>query len=249
MKKLNYKIIATGDVKLRLVDRPTLKISDKQKQVIEKTWQGLLRKNSKLFSDALLNFATLDIKGSKINIGGDFVEYKQFLANREQPELKLNIKPIGVSGMIIIREGGTDYVVWAKRAGGVANYPNFFELVPSGSIDKEFVLANGDVDYKSKLLSEFSEETGLPKNYVKEVLGFALVLDTAKNIYDICCIISVNKKRLPMEKYFHKSEEYKNFRFVPLKDLDIFIKDRTDSIVPSSMALIRAYTKLKKNSI
>ncbi len=242
MKKLNYRIIATGNVKLRLSDKPTVKIPGKKGRIIDKLWKDILQKRGGLFNGQLLEFASVNKNGDNIHLSGNFIEYKQFIADKKQPELKLNIKPVGVSGIIIAKEDGIDYAVFARRTKEVTDYPNFLELVPSGSIDREFLLKNGDIDYRSKILSEFSEETGLPKNYVKQISGFALVLDASKNIYDICCTILVKKDRATITKYFHKSKEYKNFQFVPLKDLYTFIEE-TDSIVPTSIALIKAYTQ------
>ena len=245
MKDLNYKIIATGDITLHQAKRlKIVKISDKKSAIIEKVWQNSLRKDRKLFNGLLLNFAALNIRENKINLNGNFVEYKQFIASRKRPDLKIKIKPISVSGMIITKDDGVDYAVFAKRTSRVTDYPNFFELVPSGSIDREFVLKNGDIDYKAKLLSEFSEETGLPKSYAKQIYGFALVLDKSKKIYDICCIILINKDRATIVKYFIKSKEYRDVMFIPLKDLDTFVKTKTNLIVPTSMALIKAFGKL-----
>ena len=248
MRDLNYKIIAIGEITLRQAKRTKiLKISDEKRAVIEKVWQSSLRKNGKLFNGLLLNFAALNISGNKIDLSGNFVEYKQFIADRKRPELKLNIKPIGVSGMIIIKESGINYAILAKRTGKVTDHKSFFELVPSGSIDRKFMLGNGNIDYKAQLLTEFSEETGLPKNYVKKISGFALVLDTSKNIYDICSIILIDKDMATIKKYF-TSKEYGNPRFVPLKDLDTFIKIGGNSMVPTSTALIKAYEKFIKKT-
>ena len=65
-------------------------------------------------------------------------------------------------------------MVFAKRAESITEYPGFLELVPSGSIDKECADTNGVVDYKFKLLSEFVEETGLSKEYVKKISDLPL---------------------------------------------------------------------------
>lgn len=196
----------------------------------------------------MLNFTALKVHSKKINLSGNFVEYKQFMAGRKRPDLKLKIKPIGVSGIILTKENGIDYVVWAQRTSNVTDYRNFFELVPSGGIDPKCLLNNGDIDYKSKLVSEFSEETGLPKKYVRYISEFALVLDTSKNIYDICCVIFINKNRATIAKYF-TSEEYDKPHFVPLKNLDTFVKTRIGSIVPTSIALIEAYVKYRSKLV
>jgi hypothetical protein len=135
-------------------------------------------------------------------------------------------------------------VVFAKRVDNITEYPGLLELVPSGSIDKECADANGVVDYQSKLLSEFIEETGLSKEYVKEISGFGFVLDIGHNVYDICCEILLEaKKELVAQRFL--SREYNAPVFVVMNDLDSFIKANVDSIVPTSMALIEAYRQSK----
>jgi hypothetical protein len=244
MKRTTYKIITLGKIKLHLDKKAkALDISEKDSIIINKIWNSSLLEKRGLFNNSILNFTKLTTNKDNINLWGNFVEYKQFLASRKRPGLNIKIKPIGISGMMIIKDDGIYYTVVAKRGNGVTDYNNFFELVPSGSIDRECILANGDIDYKSKILSELSEETNLPKNYAKKVSEFAIVLDITQNIYDICCLIFIDKDRATISKYFSKSKEYKNFKFIPLKNIDDFIEKHANPIVPTTIALIRAYKK------
>ena len=138
-------------------------------------------------------------------------------------------------------------MVFAKRADDITEYPGFLELVPSGSIDKECADAKGIVDYRSKLLSEFVEETGLSKEYVKKISGFAFVLDINHNVYDICCEILLKaEKELIIQKF--SSKEYNAPVFVALNDLNSFIRANVNSIIPTSMALIEAYRRKKESN-
>jgi len=135
-------------------------------------------------------------------------------------------------------------VVFAKRADNITEYPGFLELVPSGSIDKECADAKGVVDYRSKLLSEFGEETSLSKEYVKRISGFAFVLDINHNVYEICCeILLETEKELVAQKF--SSKEYNAPVFIATNNLDNFVKSNVASIVPTSMALIEAYRQSK----
>lgn len=243
--KKNYKILAIGDIRLKTAENSqTEKILYKNRDAIEKIWQNTLKeKDGDLFNGTLPNFIRVDKKREKIEIKAHFIEYKHFLAQRKQPDLKLNIRPIGVSGIIVLRENSSNYVLFAKRANNVTEYPGFFELVPSGSIDKEYVDINGIVDYQSKLLSEFVEETGLSKDYVKEISGFAFVLDVNHNIYDVCCKILLEAKKESVASEFLDSKEYHTPKFISINDLGGFIEENADIIVPTSMALIEAYMR------
>jgi hypothetical protein len=243
--KTNYEIVAIGAIHMQTIQDSTFERTLAQnRDAIEEVWQKAQKqKGGKLSNGTLPNF--VGVKRERVEILGHFIEYKQFLAQRRNPALKLGIKPIGVSGIVILEDKGNKYGVFAKRADDITEYPGFLELVPSGSIDKECVNANGVVDYRSKLLSEFVEETGLSKEYVKEISGFAFVLDIGHNVYDICCEILLKaKKELIIQKF--SSKEYNAPVFVALDDLNSFIRANVNSIVPTSMALIEAYSRRKK---
>jgi len=242
----NYEIVAIGNIQLQTMkDSQIDGILASNRDIIEEIWQNTQKeKGGKLFNGTLTNFVRVDKKNiSNHIIKSHFIEYKSFLAQRKRPDLNLGIKPIGVSGVIVLKEANKEYVVFAKRANDVTEYPAFLELVPSGSIDKEYSDVNGTIDYKAKLLSEFSEETGLPKDYVKEISSFAFVLDTNHNVYDICCKILVESTRELFFSKFKSSKEYQSPAAIAVDDLGDFVKVNNDSIVPTSLALIEAYMR------
>ncbi len=241
--KNNHEIIVTGDIHLKEVrnNLQTEKLIDKNKDLIKNTWEDAL-KNKKMFNGKLLNFCEINKNENQINISGNFIEYKNFFAQLHK-DINLNIKPVGVSGITLIKETDTEYLIFAKRANDVTQYPNFFELVPSGSIDEECIDANGNINYKSKLLSEFIEETGLSKELVKDISSFTLILDKNHGVYDIGCKIILNTKIEIVEEKFKNSKEYNNPAFVAINELDDFVKKHSDSIVPTSIALIEAYKR------
>ena len=199
------------------------------------------KEDRNLFNGTLLNFIRVSKKKNKIKILANFIEYKHFLAQRMRPNLRLGIKPIGVSGIMVLEEKGISYIVFAKRAKNVTEYPGFFELIPSGSIDEKCLSANGIINFQAKLLLELMEETGLSKSYVKHIFGFAFILDTNHNVYDICCKIFLKAKKELVVGNFIKSKEYSEPVFIPVDDLDLFIKKNVFKIVPTSVAIARAY--------
>ncbi len=245
--KTNYEIVAVGNIQLQTTKDPQIDgILAQNRDAIEEIWQNTqIEKGGKLFNGTLPNFVGVDKKSlsNHLIIKSHFVEYKSFLAQRKRPDLNLGIRPIGVSGVIVLKEAGKEYVVFAKRANDVTEYPAFLELVPSGSIDKECSDVSGNIDYKAKLLSEFSEETGLPKEYVKEISSFAFVLDTNHNVYDICCKILVESAKELFFSEFKRSKEYQSPVAIAVAELADFIKENHESIVPTSMALIDAYMR------
>ena len=245
--KINYKILALGKIRLTVTDDPHINSKlDTNRAAIEEIWQDFKKKKGgKLFNGTLANFIKINKKKDSYELISQFIEYKQFFAQISKPALKLGITPIGVSGIIVLEDKAVEYVIFSRRADDVTEYPGFYELVPSGSIDKQCLRADGVIDYPSKLLSEFIEETGLSKKYIKEITGFTLVLDKNHHVYDIGCRILLEAKKKEILEDF-SSTEYGIPVFVPTKDLGDFIKMNNSSIVPTSMALIEAYRQYFK---
>ncbi|MFZ5806832.1 MAG: hypothetical protein ACOY3I_06475 [Verrucomicrobiota bacterium] len=243
MKK-NYKIIGIGKIQLRA--KPNARAEKKLAQkdsVIEKIWKKTLEEKKKLlFNGALLNFTRVEQKNKKMQITGHWIEYKHFIAQQKRPSLKLGVRPIGVSGMIVLKEGKKQYVLFARRSLNVSEYPGCFELVPAGGIDKECVSPSGKIDYTAKLASEFTEETGLSKKCIKKIRGFSFILDTRHHVYDIGCeiLLRVNKKFV--KKNFI-SKEYETPIFVSMDDVKYLIQMNSDCMVPTSLALLKAYRR------
>jgi len=240
--KKGYEIVVIGKIQLRTTDAlPSQGVLVRNREAIEAIWQESQKeKGGKLFNGTIANLVKVEAKGDIIELMSHFIEYKHFLAQIKKPALKLGLKPIGVSGIIILKDKSDEYVIFAKRADNVTEYPCFLELAPSGSIDQGCVQADGSVDYQSQILSEFIEETGFSKEYIKGISGFVLVLDKAHQVYDIGCRILLEGKKERISQDF-SSTEYGAPVFVPMDDLGDFIKMNSASIVPTSMALIEAY--------
>jgi hypothetical protein len=243
----NYEVIAIGNVYVRTRDNPYFEKSIIQHQnIIEEIWnQSLKERNGNLFNGTLANFIKINTDKNTLEVVIHFVEYKQFIAQRNNPGLKLNIKPVGVSGITILNDGNSNCAIFAKRSTTVTEYPGFLELIPSGSIDTDCVYTSGVIDYKSKILSEFVEESGIPKESIRQISGFAFVLDRQHNVYDICCEILFDGKKESIEKQF-LSEEYATPTFVNINDLDKFVESNSGIIVPTSLAIIKAYETIRE---
>ncbi|MAG26894.1 hypothetical protein CMI47_15250 [Candidatus Pacearchaeota archaeon] len=231
-----YEVIARGKISVLSVSDSPLENRILENQArIEKIWQDALKENRKLFNDKLLSFLGFKDDGGNIRVNGSFVEYKDFLAQKSG--LGLGIKPIGVSGVVVVREQDEEYVLFARRSKNVTLYSGFLELVPSGGIDGKYIRPNGEVDYKAQLLTEFCEETGLPESCVKEISELCLMLDSKDNVYDVCCRIDAEAQREVFMEGF-RSKEYESPVFVKMRELRAFIEKNRDLMVPTSVGIV-----------
>lgn len=244
MNRKLYKIIATGDVLLKYTQSDEKKFY-KHKEKIEQIWKKICKqKQNKLFNDDVLSFVNISRINKKTLVEGMFVKYKLVIADRKDPSLCLQINPIGVSGVVMINEHNEKYLLFSVRSSEVSEYPGYLELVPSGHIDKSIVRKNRIVDYKSKLIQEFEEETALSVDLINKIRTLGIVMDTVNRVYDICCVLEVNTTRENILVSFKKVSEYVKPEFISYNKLPNFIKSNYHKIIPTSLAIIKGFNFL-----
>lgn len=161
------------------------------------------------------------------------VPYRFFCAQRVDPALRqrLNLRVAAVSGITFI----DDCVVIGRRSQALTQYPDFFELVPSGSIDTDFVQSDGIIDYRQQLANELAEELVPGPWDGISIRPLTLVFDRQESTFDLCCRID-----LPSGTSIPKStDEYTELLKVRLEDLASFELNQQSKIVPVTTALLR----------
>lgn len=237
-----YQIITKDGIKIEDESSENLIKSNKKIEII---WQKELSKKPTLFNGELFTFIDVDKSKKPITVKGKFVQYKIFLASRVDPTIGIKLQPVGVSGVIIIKENMIEYVLFSTRSTNVTDYANYFELVPSGNIDKKSRM-NLIIDYKSILANEFVEETGLSRTKISGIEYLCFVYDKIKQIYDVCCILETTATRNELIKSFKLINEYKDPQFIPVSNLANFVK-KNNLIVPTSLAIIDCLLKKDQN--
>lgn len=209
-------------------------LSDAKKRLIQTNWdKEQKRRDGKLHEGAILSAISYDNKGLK----GQFVPYKYYLAQLYDPSLKADLKiiPVSISGMTLIGDG--DQLLLAKRASWVAQYPEKYELAPSGGVRPPAKDLDA-VDLKLQLLEELVEETGIESKEVKSVKFFTLVHDHTEDAVELCAEIHLKTSSLILSS----SREYSQMMIIPCQELDSFTKNQKEEFVPLSLILL----KLKK---
>ena len=246
LSKINdhpYQIISSKNINLKIVPFSE-KISVSQKKKIEKIWTSEQKnRKKKLFNSKVLSLKSICSTSKKISISANFVDYKYIITDRHEPSIGLKLKQIGTSGLILIDDKKDEYTLFAKRSKNNTEYPNYFELVPSGNLDDFSKINSGNLDYKSKLLDELEEEMNIKKNQVKKIFEICVIKDKNNSVYDICCIIKLGTNKNRIMRNLRNTVEYTEPKFVKIKDTPRFIVRNYDKIVPTSLGLLEHYLK------
>lgn len=204
-------------------------LSDTKKSLIQTLWeQEQKKRDGKLHEGAILSAISYDSR----SLVGQFVPYKYFLAQTCDPSLKpdLKIVPVSICGMTLIG----DEIIIAKRAPWVTQYPNCYELAPSGGVRPPGRDLDA-VDLKIQLLDELEEEIGMDHSHVKSVKFFSLVHDEKADSIELCAEIRLKPSRLILSS----TSEYSQVIAIPCEELDSFVKDHKQDFVPLSLLLLK----------
>ena len=234
--KVNYKIIHKGSVQIERQPSIALqnRIADQEKE-IERIWQKRQVVQPNLFDGKVFVFLGEEESESELKVFGDFVRYRDFIAHLESDIV--NVQPIGVSGMIIFEDQGKTYTIFSQRSANVTEYPSCFELMPSGTMGEECQNQNR-MNTVGCITTEFFEETGLPleTNLDVEILG--LVYDTAHQVFDVCHSLKLNITKEKILDQLKLSSEHDQFMCVAIHELDSFLQEYDDQLVPTTKALL-----------
>jgi hypothetical protein len=233
---MNARVLHQGDFVVRAVEAPDLwRRIEECREAVEAFWsQAQAESGGRLFNGKLLHFLEARQANGVNEIRGVFVEYKVYLASRSNPELDLDVRPMGISGALVV-EGG--WAVLARRASTVTHYPGQLELVPSGGIDASCLQADGVVDHRAMLLDELREEVGLEAGSEVRISDLALIEDTLESVLDICMLVEHPISREEVLTSFHVSTEYSNIEFVKVEELAGRLTKSHDVFVPTSQAI------------
>lgn len=205
-------------IQLKVVDHK-LKIIASQERVVNELWNNELTKR-KLTNNNIVCYRSHVKEKGVLVIEGYLSQYKYFFAQLKKPELKLNIQPIGVSGIIIDEEQNT----LLARRNNVTEYNGFYELVPSGSIDSTRI-KGGNIDFQEQLMEELEEETNLKKTDISVIVPLCVLLDKNHDVYDICAKIYVKGHLENLIKSDNKGE-YRQMQIVKIKEMQNILFDK-----------------------
>ena len=204
---------------------------------IESIWEDAKNTTTKNFINLkIFNLDKIEwISKNQIKIYGFFIDYKDFYAQKKNQKIKLNINPLGVSGIIKTYdyEKCVNKILFGKRSSKLTQYPSYYEMVPSGFIENKY-LNKKKVYYKENLINEFEEELDLSISMIKDIKVVGLVYDKKDLVYDIMMIINTfSTLDINLDKI---NNEYSEFIYVPTNEIHIFFN--SNKIVPTSLSIL-----------
>jgi len=233
------EIIHKGSIILK--NNPTRKIENELLKKISEIWKREFKSNKKLFDGKAFTLNNIVQHPNNLEIEGEFIDYKTIIVDRKHPTLNLQIKQIGISGFTIINEKTDSFVLFSVRSDSTTEYPGYFELVPSGNLDESALKKDGTLDYKTKIIEEFEEESGLERKFLNSVSTLGLVKDNINRVYDVVCLLELSNKIKELKSSFQSVSEYKEPLFIETKNLENFMKEKSNKIVPTSKAIMKLH--------
>ncbi len=220
------------------------KISNSQKKKINNIWKNEQKnRKKKLFNSKVLTLRSINKNKNSVSLLCDFTDYKNIIASRIDSSIGLEIRQVGISGMILFEDKKIKYTIFAKRSKNNTEYPDYYELVPSGNLDIFSEHKKRNLDYKSKLLEELEEESKISKSKIKNITERCIVLDKINLVYDIGCIIKMDLDKTSSIQNLRKSSEYSIPKIIKIKDVPQFVKKHNTKIVPTSLGLLENLLK------
>ena len=238
-----YDIVESKSCIVTIKSSKNIILPNVQKR-INQTWNKLQKDRIiKLSNHKVLILNSIILKKGINYISSEFTDYKNVISNRINPKINLNLIQIGVSGIILLKNNNSIYTIFSKRNKNTTEYPNYYELIPSGNINQK-PMKNKKLEFNFDLINEFIEETGLNSKYIKKIAFLCIIKDKQNFVFDICNIIELNINKKNILKHF-KSSEYSKPLFVPISLLPKFIEKNHNKIVPTSIGIIDYYLKNK----
>jgi len=231
----NKELITSDKIQINILEDPELNETiERNRGAIEKVWDEKSREKG-LFNGKIVSLKRIEKEKDSLSLFVSVHDYKSWIAQKNR--INLGIRPVGVSGTIVLKDEKENYFLFGKRSKNLTNYPGFFELVPSGGIDTKYLNKN-IIDYKKQLSQELYEETSIPNDFINNIKEFAVTFDKISGIWDVCCIIDIafNDKKL-IEKL--SSKEYEEFVIIAEKEISDFILNQR--VVPISINIVSWY--------
>ncbi len=219
------------------LETTSIAITSEKNMKIDSLWESATKKNPNLFNGKALVYTGYNKIGDRINIKVGLTHYKYIFASILHPELNLGLRPLAVSGMVIDNSSNS---IIGLRHKNVTQYPEYYELIPSGGIKPDKIKESKTIDFRAQLIEEFEQEIGLKRKCIDSITSLGLIFEPYYRVYVIACIIRLNTVLSPDTLKLNENE-YSSFKIISLKDLEANILRKDIHFVPTSKLILNNY--------
>ncbi len=204
-------------------------------QLVNEIWEQEKAKRPHLFDGEIFTVESI----SPQRASGRFVPYRYFIAQLNRPDLfsELHLQVLAVSGALFSPEG----IVFGLRDKTLTQQGGFWELVPSGGIDRHSLMESGRLDVIKQLMVELEEEVGLASQDITSTEISCLIHDTERHVLDIGVKIETSR---PISEIltFHRTipqTEHIELRVISPAAVAGFMEETGKNFLPASAVILR----------
>ena len=173
------------------------------------------------------------------HIGGHMTEFRRIVAQMDRPALfeALGVRPLAVCGVLRC-DGG---VVVGRRHQGAIYQAGMWQLPPAGSVDASALCPDGSLDLAGQLLKEMHEELGIDAAQADTPRPLCLVEHSGSHVSDLGMAVTTGLDAAGLLA-LHRAcgnDEYDPLLVVAEADLEAFIANAGDDLVPSAHEFLR----------
>ncbi len=222
------------DLRVRSLGDPPALPPDLSRQV-DGIWDQALRQSDGILYDGRI--FSVERWGDGV-LEGRFTPYRRFVAQRREPDLAnlLNLRPLAVSGLITV-DGN---LVLGQRSAVVGSDRGLWELVPSGSVERGCLQADGGVDYVGQLLLEVEEELNVPRDRVVDPMPFGLWTNGQTRVTEVAIAAHFTCPEAELRACFNRraNREYDDLVVIAPGDIALFVRRNAGRVDLASLALL-----------
>lgn len=200
---------------------------------IEKAWLRKLSSGTRLFNGKLFRIVSCRVRDKKLFLDLEDTSYKYFVGTRDKDfiamfGLEMTANPLSVGAVVTTYD---NYFIVGKRRNDLDFNAGHYSII-AGIMDREKDFSKGKPDPFQAFLRELSEEKGILKEEVREILSLGLIYNKDYNQTYMPFKVKVSlsskevKTRSPSEEEFEKfcfvkvdSEAISNFLYANKKKL------------------------------
>jgi len=200
---------------------------------VEARWQAAIARVAAGGAGRLFNGRVFSADVISPNlITGHMTEFRRIVAQMDDPELgaALKLRPLAVCGVVRCTGG----IVIGRRPMGAVYQAGLWQLPPAGSVDHHAVRSDGSIDLTGQLLTELTEELGIPAARASRPRPLCAVEHPGSRVTDLGIALDtdLSAEAVLAAHRLHANAEYDPLLVVPFDRLAGFLDDLGDALVP-----------------